>query len=867
MCFRTRSLVGGLRVLSAALIAATAFFVMAGHAHAQSMMTRHARPEVTSGRAKYLNPLPGTQTLRLDLVLPLRDQAGLENFLREVYDPTSPIYRHFLTVQEFTERFGPTPEDYDAVVGFAQASGLKVVGGSRDGLDVQVEGSVTEIEAAFRVSMGVYQHPTEDRTFYAPDREPTVPLPFPLWHISGLDNYSIPRPALVHRNVSAQPNTTTGSCPSQSYCGSDMRAAYYGSGPLTGTGQSVGLLEFYNTNLADVNLYFTNAKQTNTVPINLICTGLCLRSVDDTEQTIDITQAISMAPGMKELDVFIGLSDTAILSAMSTHSPLNAQLSCSWSWNPADPSTDDPYFKKFAAQGQNFFVAAGDNSAYTSSSTYVYPADDAYITSVGGTDLQTTGPGGAWSSEAAWADGGGGISPDGIPIPSWQTPAINATNLGSTVYRNSPDVAAEANFDFYVCAESANPADLTPCTANYWGGTSFAAPMWAGYMALVNQQAVANGNAPLGFINPLIYPLGLGSGYGAAFHDITSGSNGYQAVVGYDLATGWGSPNGPGLINALAGVPSAANFTISASPASVSVVQGNDGTSTITTAVSGGFDSAIALSASGQPSGVAVVFSYTSIAAPGSGTSTMTMVVPSNTATGVYPITVTGSGEGITQQTTVTLTVTASATPNFTISASPTPVSVAPGNNGTSTITTTISGGFNSAIVLSASGQPSGVTVSFNPTSIAAPGSGTSTMTMAVSSNTAIGVYPITVTGTGGNITQQTTFTLTVAAPANFSISASPTALAVLWGKSNSSTITTAAMNGFNSSISLSASGQPKGLTVSFTPTSIPAPGSGTSTMQVTAGTGAGAGRFVITITATGGGKTNTTTVGLLVLP
>jgi kumamolisin len=206
-----------------------------------------------------------------------------------------------------------------------------------------------------------------------------------------------------------------------------MRAAYYGSGSLTGAGQSVGLLEFYNTNLADVNTYFTNARQTNTVPIHLICTGFCLSSGDDTEQTIDITQAISMAPGMKELDVFIGLSDTAILSAMSTHSPLSAQLSCSWSWSPADPSTDDPYFKRFAAQGQSFFAAAGDNGAYNSNSTYVFPADDAYITSVGGTDLQTTGPNGAWSSETAWPDGGGGISPDGIPIPSWQTPAINAT--------------------------------------------------------------------------------------------------------------------------------------------------------------------------------------------------------------------------------------------------------------------------------------------------------------------------------------------------------------------------------------------------------------------------------------------------------
>ena len=116
--------------------------------------------------------------------------------MQELYDPSSPSYRHFLTVPEFTARFGPSQQDYDAVVGFAKANGFTVVGGSRDAMDVQLEGSVASIEAAFHVNMGVYQHPTEDRTFYAPDREPTVDLPFPLWHISGLDNYSIPHPAL-----------------------------------------------------------------------------------------------------------------------------------------------------------------------------------------------------------------------------------------------------------------------------------------------------------------------------------------------------------------------------------------------------------------------------------------------------------------------------------------------------------------------------------------------------------------------------------------------------------------------------------------------------------------------------------------------
>src|SRR5208337_3665467 len=154
-------------------------------------------------------------------------------------------------------------------------------------------------------------------------------------------------------------------------------------------------------------------------------------------------------------------------------------------------------------------------------------------------------------------------------------------------------------------------------------------------------------------------------------------------------------------------VSSSPNFSISASPASLSIQQGNQGTSTITTTVSGGFSSAISLSASGVPSGTTVSFNPNPIPAPGAGSSTMTINVGASTPAGTYPITVTGNGGGIQQNTTVTLTVTAGGQPNFTISAAPASLSIAQGNQGASTITTTISGGFSSAISLSASGMPS----------------------------------------------------------------------------------------------------------------------------------------------------------------
>jgi subtilase family serine protease len=256
-----------------------------------------------------------------------------------------------------------------------------------------------------------------------------------------------------------------------------------------------------------------------------------------------------MAPGLASLVMYIGSTDTAIISAMTTHSPLPTTIGCSWGWTPADPSTLDPYFEKMAAQGQNFFAASGDSSTW-SKRNEAWPADDANVVSVGGTDLTTASAGGPGSRRRPGWIAAAASRRTRSRFPSWQklSGVINSSNKGSTTYRNGPDVSANANFTFYVCA------DQTTCTANEYGGTSFAAPMWAGYIALVNQQLVADGYSTIGFINPYLYSFGVSSSYGTDFHDITSGKSGsYSAVTGYDLVTGWGSPNGQGLINALVG--------------------------------------------------------------------------------------------------------------------------------------------------------------------------------------------------------------------------------------------------------------------------------------------------------------------------
>jgi subtilase family serine protease len=719
----------------------------------QSLLTRHVREVTLNGQAQFVGRLPAAQQMRLVLVLPLRNQTALDSFLKDLYDPSSTSYRQFLTVDEFTTMFGPSQEDYDAVIRFAEANGFTVVGTSRNRLNVEVTGSVANIEKAFHLILGVYKHPTEDRTFYAPDREPTVDLPLRLWHISGLDNYSIPRPAGLQKKQGAQPNATTGSGPSASFLGSDMRAAYYRGTGLTGSGQSLGLLEYYGTDLSDLNTYFKNVGQTNNVPITLdstdgTSTSCVYPSCDDTEQTIDMTQALGMAPGMSSLVMYIGSTDAAIFNAMATASPLNAQLSSSWTWSPADPSTDNPYFEEFAAQGQNLFQAAGDSGKWTPSSE-IYPADDVYLTSVGGTDLETSGAAGPWSSETAWVDGGGGISPNKFAIPSWQTAAASGCSSCSQTYRNGPDVSANANFTFYVCA------DQTTCTANEYGGTSFAAPMWAGYLALVNQQAVANGDSLVGFINPSLYTIGLGSSYDTDFHDITSGSNGYSATTGYDLATGWGSPNGSGLIDALAPSASSPTFSLSASPASVTITQGGaSGASTITVTGVDGFDGSVTLSASGLPSGVTASFGTN----PATSTSVLTLTADSTATTGTATVTISGVSGGLTETTTISLTVNAPSSGNFTLSASPTSISVTRGSQATSTITITPSGGFTSPVTLSATGMGSGTTASFGTN----PATKTSVLTLTASSTASTGTFRITVKGVSGSLSQTTTVSLRV---------------------------------------------------------------------------------------------------------
>ena len=303
------------------------------------------------------------------------------------------------------------------------------------------------------------------------------------------------------------------------------------------------------------------------------------------------------------------------------------------------------------------------------------------------------------------------------------------------------------------------------------------------------------------------------------------------------------------------------DFSIGANPTSVSIQQGSNGTSTISTTLLSGTAETINLAASGQPSGTTATLNPTSVSSGGS--ATLTLAVGASTATGTYTITVTATGAAATHSATVTLTVTAAPPNDFSINANPTGISVQQGSSGSSTISTAVTSGSAQTIALDAGTLPSGVTASFNPTSVTAGGS--STLTLTVGGGTATGTYTITVTGTGSAATHSTTVTLTVTAvpPNDFSISANPTSVSVQQGSSGSSTISTTFVSGSTETINLTASGQPTGTTPTLNPTSVST--GGTSTLTLAVGTSTATGTYTITVTGTGSTATHTTSVSLTV--
>ncbi|RAQ97108.1 protease pro-enzyme activation domain-containing protein [Thermogemmatispora tikiterensis] len=558
-----------LLALSASGVAALLLLMVPSAAYAQlhgeaptnrSLIRGHMVPLLRNH--KPLHSESANRTLQLSIALQLRNEAQLDALLAAQNDPQSPLYHHYLTPQQFTEQFGPTPETVNRVVAYLRSQGLRVNGVSPNRTLISASGSVSQIEQAFAITLADYQ--VGNRTVYAPTNEPSVPAQLGglILNIAGLDNVAHYHPLGLQRLSRSQvPHTGPGG----GYTPSELRTAYdmnsLINGGSNGSGQTVAIFELDGYRAADVNAYLSyyglgSAKYSNVLVDG--ATNTAGSGAIEVELDMEVVSAI--APGANQ-KIYIGPNtNTGVNDTYNRIVTDNLAKVVSISWGECEAAagtselaTLDNIFKQGAAQGQAFFAASGDSGAYdcdNNSLAVDSPADDPYVVGVGGTHL-VTGSGGTYSSESAWSNpndtqrsphgsgGGGGIS-SYFARPSYQT-GPNLTNANRMV----PDVSADADpatgYSVYCTVTAAG------CASSGWltvGGTSAAAPLWAGVAADVNQYLTSQGKATLGSASATIYRLYNTTQTYSAYHDITSGNNlYYSATTGYDLATGIGSPD------------------------------------------------------------------------------------------------------------------------------------------------------------------------------------------------------------------------------------------------------------------------------------------------------------------------------------
>ncbi|MEU1630094.1 S53 family peptidase [Streptomyces sp. NPDC020096] len=471
-----------------------------------------------------------------------RDDKALDTFIAKVSDPRSSSYGHYLTKAQFAARFGRTDAEVKQVKDYLRAQGLTVAAVHSGNLLIDANGTAAQLEKAFGTKLSTWKDTRSGRTFYANDAAPTLPgsIASLVSDVAGLNN----RLQLHHQAPSA---VTPHSGPGGGYTPAQLKGGYNVKGGPNGSGQKIALLEFDGFEQSNISAYDSHYGLGSPAPsVHQVDGGSGALGDGQVEVELDIEVLNAIAP-KANVAVFEGPNSDA--GEVDTYQAIvdSGIPTTSISWGAAETqrtstnlSAVDNIFKQGAAEGLGFYAASGDSGsddAGDGGTSVDFPASDPYVTGVGGTRL-TVSSSNAWKSEVAWSGGGGGVS-SSFTIPSWQKSVQLSVGNG---HRQVPDVSAHA--------------DPSPGVSIYsqgsWtsvGGTSAAAPEWAAFAALVNQQAAASGKPNLGFANPKLY-----AAHGTGFHDITSGSNGaYNAAKGWDFTSGWGSYNATTLAAKLLG--------------------------------------------------------------------------------------------------------------------------------------------------------------------------------------------------------------------------------------------------------------------------------------------------------------------------
>jgi len=793
-------------------------------------------PGVNVSAAPGRQPIPGTEApgqagstrlgdvdpaahLSVAVTLPVRNQATLRQFIAEVSSQSSPLYGSYLTPQQFNDAYGPTPQEVATVTSFLSSQGLHIDNIAANNEVIDASGYASAVESAFGTSLGRYHDAALGRDYFANDGPISVAADIApmIVTVLGLNNHYL----LRHHSAHTRPHVGGG--PAGGYTPVQLKTAYdvnpLATAGYTGGSQHVGLFELDGFLQSHINTYDTQYGLTSPAPsVVSVGSGPLGGGQVEVELDIEVIQAVAPAANITVWEgpnTAQGIVDT--YNAMVT-SNTTATNSTSWGLCEASALTvhgfitaEDNIFQQAAAQGQSFFAASGDDGAFDCGSgappgtlAVDNPADDPYITGAGGTTLNLNGSNG-YSSESAWSgtpnpsNGTGGGLSTVFAKPSWQTgPGVQ--NSYSNGNRQVPDVASDA--------DPATGVSIYT-TINHqtgWtvvGGTSAAAPSWAAFAALYNQDATANGKPHLGFANPVLYGLAASPQASPAFHDITTGNNlFYNATAGWDYPTGWGTYDAYNLASDLiAGIGNVANGGFETG-SFAGWTTGGAASSIVTSSHSGTY--AAELGATTPTNGDSTMQQTITVPASGGTLTFWYETVCPDTLTYDWSLVQIKNGSGTVLATPLSKTCTNNNTwtqvsfnlapwssqsivlcflshddnyggdptytlfddiavgaplNDFSISANPGSLNVAQGANVNSTISTAVTIGSAQTVALSVSGTPSGATTSLNPTSLTGNGSST----LSVNGGTAApGTYTLTVAGTGTSATHSTTITVTI---------------------------------------------------------------------------------------------------------
>jgi subtilase family serine protease len=557
-------------------------FITPGHAFGQ---TKAVELSPLVAQSTLLSAVERNQLISVILALPLSDPQGAAEFVRHVSQPGDPLFHQYLTPEQFATRYGANSADYAALKEWATSNGLSVVHESPARTCLTVRGSTAQIQTLFKTQLNNYRS-ADGKEFYSAAFRPTVPdeIASRVSGVIGLTNgahyASLAKPYKVIGEDAALPTTAPdsgGTGPGGTYSPADLRTCYQIPAYGDLVPQSVAVFEQGGFNASDITTFLKTMKLPK-VPVTFVSVNGYDGHVDDSqielEAVLDIDMIIGINPKVKEVLVYEDGNDpfpVAMVDALDQIATDNKVQTVSISYGvdevqqgDAEMTAENTALTQLASEGITVLVSSGDNGAYGRTGGFSSPAQleapdpgsQPLVTCVGGTTL-TTGPNEAWLGEEVWnrlalngSATGGGVS-SFWTIPDWQVPAYVTTNGGSSTYRNVPDVGA--------LGDPFTGVGVYSKINGGWiqiGGTSLSAPIWGGYISILNAGSQYLFGKSIGFFNPTLYGIGflLGIGYGNPSNylfpvpdgtngnpEMFGGTPGYPGGFGYNNCTGSGT--------------------------------------------------------------------------------------------------------------------------------------------------------------------------------------------------------------------------------------------------------------------------------------------------------------------------------------